>query len=264
MESEKYFNLMQQLKSLSRVSFMGFINENAPDLPSSIFAWLFEKSIDLVDGIVQLHKSNLDECSQSLIRVLFETYLKFIHIQKMMRLINQEEVSLFVLESMILLKEKSTVEQDKAIPNGALTRELGHNIDLNSIKEKYKDDSNPFVIMLRQNNFLGPKSCCLKSIKKNSFLLDNIENIAQKYHKRAEYQMMYRNFSRNVHANDFHEYVLKQGHIEDDGLIETRNIAAFNLVLRIFIEIVTNMNYLFDLHMKVQLEEILKEYNKLE
>lgn len=75
--------------------------------------------------------------------------------------------------------------------------------------------------------------------------------------------MMYRNFSRNVHANDLVEYFSKQGHLENDNSNETRNFAAFDLVLRIFIEMMTHMDTLFSLGMSEQLNEINKEYESL-
>ncbi|HAT1803700.1 TPA: hypothetical protein I8Z04_002387 [Legionella pneumophila] len=260
MNSEKYFILMQRVKSLTRVSYMAFIHENKPDLPSSIFAWLFEKSIDLVDGIIQLHKSNLDECSQSLIRVLFETHLKYIHLVNLMNSINKDDVSIFVIESIVLLKEKSTLMQHPYLLNGNLTEKLG-NLDI--LKGKYSDEKNPFVVSLRNNGFLKHKNC-LDGITRNGFLLDSIENIARKYNKIPEYQMMYRNFSRNVHANDLVEYLAKQGHINNEDAIEARDIAAFDLVLRIFLEMMTHMDYLFCLNMKEQLKEIYEEYSNLD
>lgn len=106
MSSENLFSIMQQAKSLARVSYSSFLYVNELDWPCSIFAWLFEKAIDLVDGIIKLHQSNLDECSQALIRVLFETYLKYIHTVNLMKLTGQDEATVFIIESIVLLKEK--------------------------------------------------------------------------------------------------------------------------------------------------------------
>ncbi len=237
--SEKIFFLIQKIKCLSRVGYLSFIHQYKPDLPSSILAWFFEKAIDLVDGIIQLHKNDLDECSQALIRVLFETYLKYIHFISIMLSSSQEEAALFVVETIVLIREKNALEQDKSMPDHNFTEILG---DLKQLKEKHGSN--------------------LGKIKKHGFPLDSIENISRKYNKMGEYQIMYRNFSRNVHANDFTEYFRKQGHLEQDDYIEFRNDAAFDFVFRIFLEMMDHMNNCFGLGMTEKLKEIQKEYIK--
>lgn len=240
MDSEKHFILLQRLKCLSRVSYLSFIHGFQPDIPSSILCWLFEKSIDLVDGIIQLHKESLDECGQALIRVLFETYLKYIHFVNLMTSTSQENASIFVIETIVLMKEKSTLEQDKTIAEGGFTELLGN---LEHLHNKHHKN--------------------LKKIKNYGFLLDSIENIARKYNKIHEYQIMYRNFSRNIHANDLVEYFRKQGYLDKDDYIETRNTAAFDLVLRVFIEMMTHMNHIFTLKMSEEIQKIQEEYKAL-
>jgi len=241
MSSENCFFLMQKLKCLSRVGYLSFIHKCEPDRSSYILAWLFEKAIDLVDGIIRLHQANLDECSQALIRILFETHLKYIHFANLMVSTSEEDASLFVFETIILMREKSALEQDKVISDANFTKQLGN---LEQLHEKYSSD--------------------LKNIKKHGFLLDNVENIARKYNKILEYQIMYRSFSRNVHTNDFVEYLQKNGRLKTDDYIETRNTTAFNFVLRIFIEMMTHMNHIFSLGMSKELQKIQEEYKRLQ
>jgi hypothetical protein len=232
---------MQQLKCISRVSYMAFIHQNKPDRASTILAWLFEKTIDLVDGIIQLHKANLDECSQALIRILFETYLKYIHFANLMISTSTEEASTFVIDSIYLMRAKGASQQAKITPDINFPEQFH---DLNQLELKHQSN--------------------LKKIKKHGFLLSSIEAIACKYDKIAEYQIMYRNFSRNVHVNDFNEYFLKQGNFEAGNYIEERNHAAFSLVLEIFIEMMTHMNIALDLSMEEELIKIKDEYSRME
>lgn len=242
MSADENFILMQKLKCLSRVSFMAFIYQHKPDPPSAILAWLFEKSIDLVDGIIQLHKSNLDECSQSLIRVLFETYLKYVHFIALMKITSPKEATTHVIASIVIMKEKDTLAQDKSLSGESFTMLLGN---VKELKEKYSKQD-------------------IKKIKRYGFLLESIESIARKYNKTPEYEMMYRNFSRNIHANDYAEYYRKQGGLQKNNYVESRNLAAFGFTLRIFIEMMGHMNHIFGLNMDNELNNIVEEYSKLD
>ncbi len=232
---------MQKLKVISRVSYMAFINQNKLDRASSILAWFFEKTIDLVDGIIQLHKTNLDECSQALVRILFETYLKYIHFVNLMNSTSIEEASTFVIDSIYLIRGKNALEQDKVMPDSKLAEQFNH---LKRLEKKYNSD--------------------LENIKKHGFLKESVLETSRKYNKITEYQIMYRNFSRNVHVNDFNEYFLKQGNFEASNHLEIRNNAVFSFVLEIFIETMTHMSSAFDLNMEEELTHIKNEYSQIE
>lgn len=245
MGSEKIFFLIQQLKCLSKTSCLNYTYKHQLDLYSSIFAWFFEKTIDLVDGVIQLHKSNLDECGQVLIRTLFETYLKYIHFIKLRDSTSIEEASMFVLQSIYLTRGKDILEQDKIYPHYNLEKNF---VDLKQFKEKHQTQ--------------------LKKIKRNCFLVDSIETVSKKYHKNDEYQIMYRNFSSNVHTYDFAEYQIKRENRKNTAYTESHYIKAqkkqiFGFVFEIFIEMASYMNNFFELGITNELSEIKEEYRSL-
>lgn len=240
MDFERVILLMQRLNCLSKAPFLKFIQERELDLTTSIFAWLFEKAIDLVEGVIQLHKSDMDECAQILIRTLYETYLKYKHYAQLINSNSLEEASLFVFQSIYLMREKDILEFDKLLPHRDLIKQF---VDLKEFKEKY--------------------SSRLKKIKNFGFLEESIEAASRRYHMKAEYQYMYRNFSKSVHSFDLIEYIKKQQerkNISDGNYIELQKMQVFCFVFEVFIEMMTKMNIIFDLGIVKELNQIKIEY----
>lgn len=242
MQEERYFTLLQELKCLSVVDMLSILLKYDFDLPTSVLVWFFQKSIDLVDGIIQLHKIGLDECGQALIRILFETYLNYTHYIELCKNPIGENAAELVLVSMMVSREKNASEVDKIISGLNLKNELK---SINEIKEKYNDSE-------------------IKKMKKFGFLQKSIEEISKKYDMLEEYQIMYRNFSRNVHVNDYFEYLAKQENPIGTYDFETRNIAAFSFTLQIFMRMTSYMNEIFKLNMEKELQRIEIEVDKLD
>jgi len=243
MTPEEKFITIQQVKSLCRVGLMGFISEHKPDPPTLIFISFCEKAIDLVDGTIQLYKTNLAECAQALIRILFETNLKFIHFIALCKEKTPEDATRMVAECLVILREKDALAQDRSIESGNFTERLG-GIDIDSVKKKYSQSD-------------------IKKIKKYGFPQTSIEDLARKYSKITEYNIMYRNFSRNVHANDTAEYIIKQDILLKDNYnyIEFRNEAAFGLTFRLFLEMMISMNEMLSLNMDQELKRLSEKYS---
>ena len=112
MGPEQQFFLNQKLKCLCKVSMMHFLLVAGQDNPQKVLIAFYMKAIDLFDGIIQLYKANLDECAQALIRVLFETYLKYKEFLSIVDIFGEGNAQLKVLESMMIMKEKHAREQD--------------------------------------------------------------------------------------------------------------------------------------------------------
>lgn len=240
---EKKFLLNQKLKCLCKVKIDHFllVNGDSQDYHSKILITFYLKAMDLFCGIILLHRTNLDECAQALIRVLFETYLKYKFFLSSYDQ-NPENAAQQVLESMMIMKEKDAIAQDKSIAGSTnIIDSLGN---INVIKNKYSPDA-------------------IKKIKQYGFPQLSIEELARKFGKSLEYDCMYRNYSRNVHANDTLEYLKKQNIAQNSEYSDLRNFTSFDFTFKLFFEMMIGMNFNLSLHFENHLKEIYDEYQAL-
>ena len=244
MELNKLFHLNQKLKGITRVVLTDFVLKHQPKiidligLHKLIVLCYFYKAVDVFDGIIQLQKQDLLEDAQALIRVLFETNLKFCYFVKSAHQ-DPDKTVRQVYDSIYIMREKDALNQ------GAKDDSFFYNA--NEVKKRYSMDE-------------------IKQIRKNGFIKVTIEELAKQGNKISWYQYMYRNFSRNVHANDLVEYFYKVGiHIYNEEYEgeNLRNEVAIMHAHECFFEIAVNANNILKLNIESTLQEIRLEFEDM-
>ncbi|MDP2205804.1 MAG: DUF5677 domain-containing protein [Alphaproteobacteria bacterium] len=239
--TQKLFILNQELKTLARVLISEMLFKMPHDIAvtTRIHVALAHKATDLFDGILQLQKLQLMEPAQALIRCLFETNLKFGCFVRLVEEKGYGDVCQLVMDSLIIMKHRDAVQQGFLDAENISFQELA-----DSIKGSYSEDQ-------------------IKKIQKHGFSMRSVEELANIENKKEFYNIMYRNFSRNVHANDLAEYFYHQGIMDVDEQTERRNLAAISFSHISFRQIITYMNEAYDLGCTKALKKIEKRYSAL-
>ena len=161
-------------------------------VPERIALAFFTKSTHTLKGIKILYENSLCEEAQSLIRILFETQINF---SMFITMLCEDPMQACerVLDSMMLekVKQKNSlyyVDLDLALGIDNLQNLLDFE---EQIADRYAKEE-------------------LKKIRKYGFTGIPIEQRAIKTGNKETYDIIYRNFSRNVHANDYVELFLAQ------------------------------------------------------
>lgn len=157
------------------------------------------KSNHSLDAIILLYKHSLFHEAQSLIRIIFELFVTFLTFVKMLQR-NPREAGLRVWDSMMLEKIKQ------------LKASEFKGIDL------IPDAPTPQDFLAQEREIANRYSEAeLKKIKKYGFSGLNVEQRAQQAGLSNYYNIIYRNFSRNVHSTDFMELTL----FNNPNMVET-------------------------------------------
>lgn len=240
--AQKIFLLNQELKTLARVLISGLLLEMPHDtaVTTRIHVALAHKATDLFDGILQLQKLQLMEPAQALIRCLFETNLKFGCFVRLVEEKGHHDACQLVMDSLIIMKHRDAIQQEALNKRNMSFQELSK-----SIKENYSEAQ-------------------IKRIQKHGFTMKSVEELANIENKKEFYNVMYRNFSRNVHANDLAEYFCHQGIVGIDEQTERRNRAAIVFSHICMRQIITYMNELYDLGGSKALKKIEERYLSLQ
>jgi hypothetical protein len=168
-------------------------------VPDRILLAFLGKAADSLKGVLALQKQGLCHEAQSLARGLFELRLSFEAFAEQLQ-VDQRAACLRVMDTIMLDKIKQARASDfkgfDLVP-GAVTP--------NKFIEPEKDISKRY----------SPDE--LKKLKQHGFTSMNVEQRANRYGLSDEYNIGYRNFSRNVHSTDFMELLLQ----EDPGLISS-------------------------------------------
>lgn len=147
------------------------------------------KAVDLLEGINILQDNNLFEVAQILMRSLFETNLNtgdFIRLSSE----DMDEAAFKYLAAMMIMRGKSATQQE--LDNPSFLQEV------ESLRKQYSDKE-------------------VDLIERYGFTQRSIRERAVDDKKLEVYNMMYKNFSRNVHAFDFQEYHYKMGLRHEEG-----------------------------------------------
>ena len=170
------------------------------------------KASQTARGIVLLYENDLTLEAQSLVRILFEVSISF---DAFLQLLSQDARSACqrVLDSTMLDK----IRQQRA--SGFAGREL-----VDGAPGPEECDATELEIGSRYS------STELKNLRRNGFSGLNVEARAQQAGREEHYNIIYRNFSRNVHGGDFTELLLANDPvlIGDRGaeLLEIRDAVA--------------------------------------
>jgi len=238
---ESIVDINIRLHKISRLTINSFLNSlkksNAQiHTTHHILLAYCLKSIDLIEGINKLYEMNLSENAQILIRTLFETNLNFGHVVKLATE-NIDNAANEIMACMMIREAHKTKQQN-----------LESN-RLNKISDEFLKNYSEKEI---------------KNIRQYGFPREKIIDRAKNDNKEESYKIMYKNFSRNVHALDFQEYFVKLG-IRDYG--ETydekyvlRNSAALNHAHTCFYQIIKFCCMEFEWNISDKLEDIHREF----
>lgn len=160
------------------------------DPAKTILLGFLTKSNHSLDAIILLYKRSLFHEAQSIIRIIFELSVTFLSFAKMLRS-NPKEACLRVWDSVMLEK----VKQQKASEFKGLDLIPGA-----PTPQEFLDQEREIANRYSESE--------LKKIKKHGFSGLNVEQRAQQASLSDYYNIVYRNFSRNVHSTDFMELTL--------------------------------------------------------
>lgn len=181
-------------------------NENVA-LPMLLF-----QMIELIDGIQVLTEVGLMNPCTFLVRGLFETYLSI-------RLL-LEEKDLFVERSLIwlLFCVHNNIDfyidfRDGNFEKTNQENEIKINVDFNEIKNISTTKINNLEELLKRDQFaVIEEKYCKKNKPNNWFQLVNpklnrIRDVAIKFKCDEEYKLIYKNYSKIMHGNDYQRFV---------------------------------------------------------
>jgi hypothetical protein len=209
-----------------------------------VFSGFVHKASKSLCAINLLYKNNLPEEAQAIVRILFELRITFACFLKL-KFDNPEDRYRRVFDSMILEKAK----QARASNFGGMSLEEKENI---LASEK------------RVSQNYSPEE--LKKIKQHGFTGINMEERARISGDLDDYNVAYRNFSRNIHSTDYSENLMRHKQFRfsnHDDYIESRDVYSLDLTFTSANEIARNANNFYKLKQDFQLEFILQKKHKL-
>lgn len=211
------------------------------DLFAIIFGGFVNKAVKSLRAINVLYENNLPEEAQAMVRILFELRITFCCFLTD----DPKDKCERVLDSMILEKAK----QARASGFGGMSKE-----DRDNILDAEKVVSKKYL----------PGE--LEKIKRNGFTGMTIEQRAAFSGNEDDYNVAYRNFSRNIHSNDYlerfmrHEKLRRNDHEE---YIISRDIYSLRLTFVCANEIARNANNFYRLGFSRQLEFLTNRQHEL-
>src|SRR4030095_5454147 len=207
--------------------------------PHRITVGFFSKATRTLKAIGLLYEHNLNEEAQSLVRILFETYINFFMFLLMMRE-DPEATFLRVGDSMMLEKVRQQRES-KFVGLDLLPRKLTPEQFLQAekeIKSRYSEED-------------------FKKLKQYGFTGMNLKECAIKTENEEMYHIVYRNFSRNIHATDYLEFVIRQN-LElvpfAQLYLEMRNQTSYQIAINSLAPMAETINDFFRLGMTKELD----------
>ncbi len=204
-----------------------------------LFSGFIHKATKTLYAINLLYENNLPEEAQAIIRILFELRITFCCFLTMK--FNDPKAGYErILDSMILEKAK----QARASNFGGMTEDEKKNIlsAEQAASQKYSPEE-------------------LKNLKKNGFTGMNIEERAKLCGEQDDYNVAYRNFSRNVHSTDYLERFISHKDLrreDHDEYISSRDIYSLSLAFISANEIARNANNFYKLNFNAKLEQLTK------
>jgi hypothetical protein len=187
---KQYLVILGILQRKCRELQQALINHPQNDPIKTILLGFLTKSNHSLEAIILLYKRSLFHEAQSLIRIIFEVFITFLAFEKMLRQ-NPREAGMRVWDCVMLEKIKQQKASDfkglDLIP-GAPTPQDFYERE-REIAKRYNESE-------------------LNKLKKYGFSGLNVEQRAKQVNMSEYYNIVYRNFSRNVHTTDFMELTL--------------------------------------------------------
>jgi hypothetical protein len=187
---KQYLVILGKLQRICRELQRALIGHPQNDPIKTILLGFLTKSNHSLDAIILLYKRSLFHEAQSLIRIIFELFVTFMAFEKMLRR-DPKEAGMRVWDSVMLEKikqQKATEFKGLDLIPGAPTPQDFFDQE-REIANRYPESE-------------------LKKIKRHGFSGLNVEQRARQAGLSDYYNIIYRNFSRNVHSTDFMELTL--------------------------------------------------------
>lgn len=232
-----WVQLNRDARKVCRAVLEALLALEGNDAPRHVCAAFLSKATDTLSAVNVLYAHRLEEPAQALIRVLFELRVNFDCFRQMAS--RDPSVAFSRLrDSMMLEKIKQArAAQFVGIPKEVIEM-LGN--DEKEIAKRYSPEE-------------------LRQMRKHGFTGIPIEQRASMNGHEAAYAVVYRNFSRNVHATDYMESYLKSEiyEIRDlQGYLESRDVAAHYTAHFSAVGIAEVVNGMFDLDFDEKLDEL--------
>jgi hypothetical protein len=203
----------------------------------NLCAAFMSKGTDTLSAVNVLYAHRLEEPAQALIRILFELRINFDCFLQLAQEDPREAVQR-VLDSMMLEKVKQArAARFAGIPE-LVQRRLEQ--DEKDIAERYSPD-------------------VLSKIRKHGFTGLPIEQRASRTGHQVAYSIVYRNFSRNVHATDYVESYLRNETYDADqdrSYRQSRDIAAHYTAHFSAVGMMEFVNHVFSLGLEREINEL--------
>jgi hypothetical protein len=248
---KQYLVILGKLQRNCRELQKALIEHPQHDPIKTILLSFLTKSNHSLDAIILLYKRSLFHEAQSLIRIIFELFVTFLAFEKMLRR-NPKEAGMRVWDSVMLekIKQQKTSEFKgiDLIPGAPTPQDF---LDQErEIANRYSESE-------------------LKKIKKHGFSGLNVEQRAQQAGLSDYYNIVYRNFSRNVHSTDFMELTLLHNpnlleKIPFPKYTESRDFIGCEVTFISATGIAVTINDIFKLNFDRRLKNIYKLREKLQ
>jgi hypothetical protein len=245
-----YISILDRLKRVCKDLRKKCIEHPKNDPIKTVLLSFLTKSNHSLDAIILLYKRSLFHEAQSLIRIIFELYVTFLAFDRLLRG-SPREAAVRVWDSVMLEKIKQQKMSDfkelDMIPGAPSPQDL-----LNQeveIAKRYSDLE-------------------LKKLKRHDFSGLNVEQRALQAGLSDEYNIVYRNFSRNVHSTDFMELTLFQNPeivkiVPYEDYTDSRDYIGCEITFISVFGVDSVINSIFQLNFDRRLMNIQKKRNEL-
>jgi hypothetical protein len=185
-----YLNILRLLFRISNKIIETMIaNPRRGDVAFQIILAFLIKGTNTLEGILLLYKQHLPHEAQALVRVIFELNVNFEAFVRLLRKDPKVACQMF-LDSIMLGKIKQARASKfmgfEFVPGAPILESLAANEK--KIKGRYDPQE-------------------LEKIRKYGFSCLSVEQLARQADHTKYYNLVYRNFSRNIHSTDFIEHL---------------------------------------------------------
>ncbi|HEX4962616.1 MAG TPA: DUF5677 domain-containing protein [Thermoanaerobaculia bacterium] len=216
------------------------------DVPSRLVLAFVTKAAQTGRGIVVLYERELYHEAQSLVRVIFEINVSFAHF---LRMLSQDPKMACkrVIDSMMLEK----IKQQRA--SGFMGLGL---IEDGPTPEDFEAQDAEIAKRYTADE--------IRAMRKHGFTGLSVEERAKQAGRGDLYQIVYRNFSRNVHGFDYMELLLAEqpsliGDERCRAYIESRNGTALDVAFGCLGYVVEAVNTAFELGLDARFAQLVKD-----
>ena len=246
---QQYTPQLRRVLRLAEAAAKRLREMRRPLVPDRILLAFLGKSIDGLRGVLILQKSGLCHEAQSLARTLFEVRLSFDAFVEMMRA-DVRTACMRVMDAVMLEKVKQARASEfkglDLIPGAPTPAEL---LEAETqISSRYSPSE-------------------LKKLKQYGFTGMNIEQRAIRSGLSDKYNIVYRNFSRNVHSTDFIELFLQEEPsligLDPGVYVEYRDAACCDVAFISVAGIAIGVNHLASLGLDRRIQGLLRAQRRL-